>query len=592
MLALASLLIPFAVYISTLAATYVLVDSSEFALCINYWGVCHPPGFPLYTLVGKIFVLIFPFGSLIYKVNLLSAIFGALSVFLLYNIISRITRDKLLSFLLCLLFASSSIFWEYAIAADVFVFGTFLTALVFYFVFLGRSNFAFFVLGMAASHFYLSAIMLLPILWYFWPKKRSALWQFLVFSLGLFTLGFWPQVVMYFRMQAEPAVNWGHVASLGQYIDFVRRREFGSFFLLQTEATKFSFTFLFKHVASFAGSIFVNMGLILPIVALVFLVWGKFWKDKKIVFAVVCFFLLSLAAIVVLATFDPTVPFSPFPVGKFYLVPLTAALLVVGFGLKLFEEKVGQRNLILLLLALLVLISLFVNFGKRNFKNLLFSESLVLDALSTLPAGSLAIVVDHFFYFNSLLEQKVNRRFADVTLVYFANETNRDGERYNPEVFAREVDGDFVAKVAEGKNLGRSERYILDTIARNLDRPVYILMGGFEETYFDYIFPYLKPQGLWWQVDATGQKIVDVPAQVEILSKFRNQDIDIAKLPIVTLKVSALSYYVAYNFLADELVGVGRYDEAVGYLREVLKVTTAPELIEERIKAIEELKRK
>lgn len=590
MLALASFLIPFTLYISTLASTYVLVDSSEFALCVNFWGVCHPPGFPLYTLVGKIFVAIFPFGSLIYKVNLLSAIFGALSVFLLYNIISRITRDKLLSFLLCLLFAVSSVFWEYAIAADVFVFGTFLIALVFYLVFLGRSYLAFFVLGMAASHFYLSAIMFLPILWYFWPMKRSGL--FLVFSLGLFTLGFWPQVVMYFRMLQGPEINWGHVGNLGQYVDFVRRREFGSFFLLQTPATKFSFTFLFKHIASFAGSIFANMGLILPIIALVFLVWGKFWKDKKIVFAAVCFLLLSLAAIVVLATFDPTVPFSPIPVSKFYLVPLMAALLLVGFGLKLFERKVGQRNPILLLLALLVLISLFANFDKRNFRNLLFSERLVLDALSTLPAGSLAIVVDHSFYFNSLYEQKVNRRFGDVTLVYFANETNRDGERYNQEVFAREVDGDFVAKVAEGKNLGRSERYVLETIAKNLDRPVYILMGGFEETYFDYLGPYLKPEGLWWRVDASLGKEVDVARQIEILDNFGNQNIDIEELPVSTVKISALSYYVAYNFLADELVGVGRYDEAMGYLREVLKVTTAPELIEERIKAIEELKRK
>ena len=110
-LAFLAFVLPLALYIKTLAPTYIPIDSAEIALCMKFWGICHPPGFPLYILVGRIFTDIFPFGSLIYKANLLSAVFGAGTVLVVYLSLSALKVDKKIALLLSLFLAVSSSFW-------------------------------------------------------------------------------------------------------------------------------------------------------------------------------------------------------------------------------------------------------------------------------------------------------------------------------------------------------------------------------------------------------------------------------------------------------------------------------------------------
>ena len=162
--------LPLALYAKTLASTYIPIDSAEFALCMHFWGICHPPGFPLYVLAGKIFTGIFPFGSLIYKANLLSAIFGAGTILLVYLAQVELRVNRRLAMALSLLLAVSQVFWEFSTAADVFTFGAFLVALTFFLAFKKRKYLTFFVLGLSASHFYITAILAPVFLWYGWGK--------------------------------------------------------------------------------------------------------------------------------------------------------------------------------------------------------------------------------------------------------------------------------------------------------------------------------------------------------------------------------------------------------------------------------------
>jgi hypothetical protein len=54
------------------------VDSGELTLAASELGVPHPPGFPLYVLIGHVFAQI-PGGSVAARLNLMSALFGALT---------------------------------------------------------------------------------------------------------------------------------------------------------------------------------------------------------------------------------------------------------------------------------------------------------------------------------------------------------------------------------------------------------------------------------------------------------------------------------------------------------------------------------
>lgn len=93
-------IIAFAVYILTLAPTVWFIDSGELAAVATTLGIAHPTGYPLFTIIGHIFTLL-PIGtSEIYRLNLMSAFFCSLGVFMFFMLVrffmqqGSITEDK------------------------------------------------------------------------------------------------------------------------------------------------------------------------------------------------------------------------------------------------------------------------------------------------------------------------------------------------------------------------------------------------------------------------------------------------------------------------------------------------------------------
>ena len=87
-------LISLGFYLLTLCPTVYVGDSGEFTTAAYTLGITHPPGYPLYVLFGKIFTLIIPFGNIAYRVNLMSAFFGALSCVIVYLIVNWIGTQE------------------------------------------------------------------------------------------------------------------------------------------------------------------------------------------------------------------------------------------------------------------------------------------------------------------------------------------------------------------------------------------------------------------------------------------------------------------------------------------------------------------
>ena len=72
----------FMVYLRTLAPTVYGFDSAELATGVYSGGIVHPPGFPLYMLIGRMFILL-PIGDVAYRLNLMSSFFASCTVGLL-----------------------------------------------------------------------------------------------------------------------------------------------------------------------------------------------------------------------------------------------------------------------------------------------------------------------------------------------------------------------------------------------------------------------------------------------------------------------------------------------------------------------------
>lgn len=85
----------FLLYGATTAPSIVALfdDTLEFQLVLPTFGIAHPTGYPLYTLLGGLWSRLLPFGNWAWRVNLLSALTAAATVALLFVLTRRLTRD-------------------------------------------------------------------------------------------------------------------------------------------------------------------------------------------------------------------------------------------------------------------------------------------------------------------------------------------------------------------------------------------------------------------------------------------------------------------------------------------------------------------
>ncbi len=75
--AILTTLIALSVYLYTLAPSVTLEDSGELIVAASLFGVPHPPGYPLWTMSGWLLTQLLPVGSYAWRINLLSALYGA-----------------------------------------------------------------------------------------------------------------------------------------------------------------------------------------------------------------------------------------------------------------------------------------------------------------------------------------------------------------------------------------------------------------------------------------------------------------------------------------------------------------------------------
>ncbi|MCY3772346.1 MAG: DUF2723 domain-containing protein [Gemmatimonadetes bacterium] len=132
----AAFLISLAVYTKTIAPTVPFWDGGEFIAASYILGIPHPPGSPLYILIGRLFTMLPDLGmGIAWLVNFSSCLFSALTVTAVYLVVVKTVtlnrdRDGLTGYesvIICcsaltgaLLLAFSDTFWFNAVEAEVY----------------------------------------------------------------------------------------------------------------------------------------------------------------------------------------------------------------------------------------------------------------------------------------------------------------------------------------------------------------------------------------------------------------------------------------------------------------------------------------
>jgi hypothetical protein len=120
------LLAGLALYGATLAPSVLPADSGEFQLVSAVLGIAHPPGYPLYTMLGRLFTLFTP-SHAAYGVNLLSAVCAALTLTLLVWTVRHLTGSTAAALVAAGALGLSTTFWAQATTANIRSLTTLLT---------------------------------------------------------------------------------------------------------------------------------------------------------------------------------------------------------------------------------------------------------------------------------------------------------------------------------------------------------------------------------------------------------------------------------------------------------------------------------
>ncbi len=209
-------------------------DSGELIAAAWTLGIPHPPGYPLWCLLAYPILHLVDIGSIAWRGNLASAIFGAAGVWFVAETVLALFGRRLAAITAALVLAFSREYQEQAVVAEVYTLGAALVAL--HLLLLVRWSQsrrpatmygAALVVGIASAHYTLNIVVVPLSLMYIYlldvrPRRfRRYLW-FLLLTLP----GWLIYLYLPLRSLANPAMDWGNPETWSSFVDVVSRAQY------------------------------------------------------------------------------------------------------------------------------------------------------------------------------------------------------------------------------------------------------------------------------------------------------------------------------------------------------------------------------
>ncbi len=245
------MIIIFGVYLLTLPRTLALEDDGLFLMSSYYFGIAHPPGYPLYTLLSGLFGQL-PVGSFPSRIHAFSGLAAAFACVLLYLFSRSLKLPPLAAMAVALCYAFSRNFWAQAIIAEVYTLNACLVLLLFLIAILIRQPFhaddnseketpAFLVylfaltLGLSlAAHIPLVVLSVPSLAILLWPARRVFI-QHLGKCIAFGLVGLVPYVWMIWRSNTDVPINfYGSISSWSDFIYIFSREGYVQVDISQT----------------------------------------------------------------------------------------------------------------------------------------------------------------------------------------------------------------------------------------------------------------------------------------------------------------------------------------------------------------------
>jgi hypothetical protein len=389
-------------YLKTLMPSVGFSDVGELQAVSCTLGIAHPPGYPLYVILGKIFSFL-PIGLVAWRINFMSAFFSTAALVLFFLIGERIYHSLTTAFLTTFILAFSQNFWHFSLLAEMYSLNMFLTLLFLYLVlFLFSSKkqrdkkyfFFFFLLGLAqGNHRCLTLIAPFLVGYLFLENKKIFLnLKQLLKMTAFFILGLSIYLYLPLRSRQNPYLNYGRPTTWQNFKYLVLAEQFR--FLMFTVPLKKVFTARMMMFVQLLNEQFFVFGLFL---ALLGLVW--FFKQKK----------YKPLLLLLLIFFTNTLVWLAYNTDDIYryLTPsFTVTALLIGGGIEFLISLIRQIRLIQLRTLLHIFLTLCyllftlyltkVNYPKVDLSQDFSAYNWGINFMSRLKKN--AVVISHWGY--------------------------------------------------------------------------------------------------------------------------------------------------------------------------------------------------
>jgi hypothetical protein len=439
----------FVFYLFTLAPSVTLEDSGELIAAAYNLGIPHQPGYPLFAMLGKLFSLL-PFGSIAFRLNLMSAFFSALgAVMICWSVIFLVENSTLNSkkskksrelqfewhkyaagISAGLFMAFSFEVWEQSLITEVYGLHAFFTGLFLllyirfkrqkeenhkrkYFIAL------LLVTGLALTN-HSTSIFLVPLLLLDLLITDSRfLFRVKTITRGIlfFVIGLLPLLYLPIASSFDPVIDWGNPENLTNFLRTVTRHQYTG---IEQDGVKFmsELRFFFSELLVHQwGPVF--LALLIP--AYVFL----FKRNRNFLYFSLFFLFLATVVITYVADFDVrgndfNAQLNRVLVTVFYIPAYIMTSLLMGLGLYYLCSLIKNRPLLTLAaisLLLLPLINIFKNYQKVDMHDFRLADRFTENLFMDMPDGALLVANIDYIYFPTLYYQYVLHQRPDLVIL-------------------------------------------------------------------------------------------------------------------------------------------------------------------------------
>jgi tetratricopeptide (TPR) repeat protein len=418
----------FLIYSLGACRTIYVGDSGELVAAAHTLGIPHPSGYPLYVLLGKLWTLLVPFGSIAFRMSLFSAACAAAACPVLLLAARKAGLGRRAATLAALLLAFSPSFWSQANIQRVYALNALFLAIA---VLLSLCWYqdrrlrwlaaAFFACGLgAANHTFMGVVCIAIALWTLLVQPRLWLsFRTVVAFGGSAATGLLTYLYLPLRSAADPRLDWGNPEGPGALLDVILRRDFWERRFFEGPAD------LLPITGDYLQSLFVELAWAGPALALIALV-----LRRRHQLPVLLPLLIMAGNYLSMALHGSR---SDLFIWHRYYIPSYAMLaLLAGAGAHLLLRQVSRKpGWVVFALPFIMLVSGWHDFDRSRFR---IAEDFSRQLLASLPPGATLSASDDNILFVLIYLQLVEGHRPDVDLILQGvGGSSLQPLRFNPE---------------------------------------------------------------------------------------------------------------------------------------------------------------